>query len=52
MVVSNELEDFPQAMCVLRHVAEEVGFNRIERAHDLTRQSSATAGGSELRYRV
>jgi hypothetical protein len=47
-MASNELEDFPQAVCVLRQIAEEIGLNSIERDHDLTRMSSATAGGSEL----
>jgi len=38
IMASNELEDFPQAVCVLRQIAEEIGFNSIERDHDLTRK--------------
>src|SRR5438132_11270192 len=39
-MASNELEDFPQAVCVLRQIAEEIGFNSIERDHDLTYNST------------
>jgi hypothetical protein len=38
MVATNELENLPQTMRVLRKVTEEVGFNRIKCVHDLTRK--------------
>jgi len=37
MMAADELKDFPQAVCVFRQFAEEVGFKRIEWRHHLTK---------------